>query len=321
MNNDGLESTNLGNQIIFESILENIQSLFPGKELVRVSSHVPLEPKHRKLFNNAFLSFIGGTNLLTYRIIRFMGMPIRNSDLVWLFPGVKDLIIFGAGWGYGYGRSISLRTKIFYKKFLHPKFSHSLRDQYSADKLSEEVAIKTCNTCCPSTWSVNIEQTNRTKFSNKCLFTFTDYATNPSADEKLLGILFSYFDDLIFFPQGAEDEEYIQSLSLYKKNKEKVFILPHSYTEFKNYLSTNEITYIGTRLHGGIKCLQHNYESMIIAFDNRTMEIAKDTNLPICPQSDYTVLLDWLEGKKVFNKSVLLPQDTIAKWKNQFTGL
>ena len=47
MNNDGAESTNLGDLIIFESVLENIQLLFPQKELVRVSSHVPLENKHR----------------------------------------------------------------------------------------------------------------------------------------------------------------------------------------------------------------------------------------------------------------------------------
>ena len=320
-NNEGAESTNLGDLIIFESILENIQSLFPGKELVRVSSHVPLENKHRKLFNQAFLSFIGGTNLLTYHIVRYMLMPIRNSNLVWLFPGIKNLIIFGAGWGYGYGQPISIRTRIFYKKFLHPEFIHSLRDQYSADKLARQVAINTCNTSCPSTWSLNIEQTNRTKFNKACLFTFTDYETNPGADEKLLGILFNHFDELIFFPQGAGDEEYIRSLPLYKKNKEKVFILPHSYTEFKKFLAHNEITYAGTRLHGGIKCLQHNNESMIIAFDNRAVEIAKDINLPICSRSDYSVLSDWLEGKKVFKKSIQLPQEAITKWKKQFVGL
>ena len=321
MNNDGAESTNLGDLIIFESVLENIQLLFPQKELVRVSSHVPLENKHRKLFNNAFLSFIGGTNLLTFHIVRYMLMPIRKNNLVWLFPGIKNLIIFGAGWGYGYGQPISIRTRIFYKKFLHPEFIHSLRDRYSADKLSRQVAVKTCNTCCPSTWSLDIEQTNRTKFSNTCLFTLTDYETNPDADEGLLNILFKYFDKLTFFPQGAEDKEYIQSLSLYKKNKEKILMLPHSYKEFKNYLSGNEITYVGTRLHGGIKCLQHNYESIIISFDNRSVEIAKDINLPICPRSDYSVLLDWLEGKKIFKESIVLPKEAIARWKNQFIGL
>ncbi|HKZ68059.1 MAG TPA: hypothetical protein VJ111_16945, partial [Chitinophagaceae bacterium] len=163
--------------------------------------------------------------------------------------------------------------------------------------------------------------TNRTKFSNTCLFTLTDYETSPGADEELLNILFKYFDKLTFFPQGAEDEEYIQSLPLYKKNKEKILMLPHSYNEFKNYLSANEITYVGTRLHGGIKCLQHNYESLIISFDNRSVEIARDTNLPICPRSDYSQLLDWLEGKKVFKEGIILPKEAIERWQNQFIGL
>lgn len=321
MNNDKLESTNLGNQVIFESIQENIRLLFPGKELVRVSSHVALEKKQRKLFNDAFLSFIGGTNLLTYHIVRFMGMPIRKSNFVWLFPGIKDLIIFGAGWGYGYGQPISIRTRLFYKKFLHPEFIHSVRDQYSADKLKRQVGVATFNTCCPSTWSLNIEETNRTKFTTTCLFTFTDYAIDIKADEKLLGILLNHFDRLTFFPQGAGDLEYIQSLPVYQKNKEKILLLPHSYAVFKDYLSGNEITYIGTRLHGGIKCLQYNYDSIVIAFDNRSTEIAKDTNLPVCQRTDYSKLSDWLEGKKIFQKGLFLPKEAISNWKNQFAGL
>ncbi len=321
MNNEGLEATNLGNQIIYESIVDTIRVLFPKKELARVSSHVALKNKQRKIFNEAYLSFIGGTNLLTYRIIRYMGMPIRNSELVWLFPGIKNLILFGAGWGYGYDIPISLRTKIFYKRFLHPEIIHSLRDQYSAGKLYREASIKTCNTACPSMWSLNVKQTNRQKFINKCLFTLTDYETDPPADDKLIGILFNHFDTLTFFPQGAEDIAYIQSLPAYKKNKEKIFLLPHSYKEFKDYLSGNEITYVGTRLHGGIKCLQYNNESLIISFDNRATDIAKDTNLPICPRSDYSSLLDWLAGKEVFTKPISLPIDMITKWKKQFADL
>jgi len=137
----------------------------------------------------------------------------------------------------------------------------------------------------------------------------------------LIYILFKYFDTLTFFPQGAEDIRYIQSLPVYKKNKEKIFLLPHSYQEFKNYLSNNEITYVGTRLHAGIKCLQYNNESLIISFDNRATDIAKDTNLPICPRSDYSLLSDWLDGKNVFTKPILLPTDTIKKWKNQFADI
>jgi predicted transcriptional regulator len=95
--------------------------------------------------------------------------------------------------------------------------------------------------------------------------------------------------------------------------------LPHSYPLFKQYIESNSLTYIGTRLHAGIKCLEQNHKSIIIAIDNRAIEIAKDTNLPICLRQDYTVLLEWLEGKNVFNNQLNIPEKEIALWKNQFS--
>ncbi|MEI9807422.1 MAG: hypothetical protein WDO16_05805 [Bacteroidota bacterium] len=67
----------------------------------------------------------------------YRSFRVREGWLVWLFPGIKDLILFGPGWGAGYGEPVHFKTVHFYKKILHPDYYHSLRDQYSADKTYE----------------------------------------------------------------------------------------------------------------------------------------------------------------------------------------
>jgi polysaccharide pyruvyl transferase WcaK-like protein len=316
--NNRTESKNLGDLIISESVVEILHELFPSKQIVRISTHVEIEWKRRRQINDAFLSFIGGTNLITLDMRGHWQFIVRNGKLVWLFPNIKNLILLGCGWGVGYGNPMHFKTKFFYRRILHPGFVHSLRDQYSADKLHNEAGIKTINTSCPTIWSLPDFYDASSGFSNTCLFTLTDYNINKEADENLLNIIISRFDKIVFFPQGSGDITYIRSLASYQKNKCKIALLPHDYQEFKNFIATNSITYIGTRLHAGIKCMEYKHKSAIIAIDNRAAEIAKDIFLPVCNRGDYSTLKDWLGGKALLNQKLRIPYREISNWKNQF---
>ena len=44
---------------------------------------------------------------------------------------------------------------------------------------------------------------------------------------------------------------------------------------------SENIDYVGTRLHAGIRALQHKKRTIIIGIDNRAIEKAKDFNLTV----------------------------------------
>ena len=77
------------------------------------------------------------------------------------------------------------------------------------------------------------------------------------------------------------------------------------------------ICYVGTRLHCGIYCKQFGIDSLILAVDNRSHEIKKDTNFPVIQRNDLKSIQVWLEGQTNFGK-VSLPEKKIIAWKNQF---
>lgn len=74
--------------------------------------------------------------------------------------------------------------------------------------------------------------------------------------------------------------------------------------------------YIGTRLHGGMRCLQNQRRALIIEVDNRATEIAKDTGLPTVKRDGFATISGWIEG--AVRPSIHLPLDAIAQWRGQF---
>ena len=118
------------------------------------------------------------------------------------------------------------------------------------------------------------------------------------------------YDNLVFFPQGPDDKEYLQSFDIEPK------IIDRNFNAFRNFVENNEFDYIGTRLHAGIYCLEHFKRSIIIGVDNRAIEIGKDSNLLVISRENIYELESLI--KSVFKTEILLPNDAIFKWKNQF---
>src|SRR5690349_8592706 len=91
--NNGNSSDNLGDLIISDAVVSQLNEMFPGKELVRISSHDFLTAAHRKLINSALFSFVGGSNLLYADMLTYRQLGLRRGKLLWLFPGFKNLIL------------------------------------------------------------------------------------------------------------------------------------------------------------------------------------------------------------------------------------
>jgi polysaccharide pyruvyl transferase WcaK-like protein len=315
--NSGKLSTNLGDIIIYDSISELLNVIFKNAEIKRISSQTPFEKKHYKIIKECDYTFIGGTNILSSNIREYNQWVLNKKKHYYLFPKIKNVVLMGVGW-WQYQQTPTFITKIFYKKVLSKDLIHSLRDNYTKYMLDKTKITNSVNTSCPTCWNLNNRDSNRKEKTIKsCVFTLTDYNQSPELDSKLIEIILQYYTEKIFFfPQGLNDLEYINSLDIFKNNKSRIKTFNHSVTIFDE-LKNEKINYIGTRLHGGIKFLQQNKDSIIIGIDNRSKEISKDINLPVIERSDLNSLKKWIEFNEIF-KPIKLPIENIDMWKNQF---
>ena len=114
-----------------------------------------------------------------------------------------------------------------------------------------------------------------------------------------------------FWPQGRDDFDYERDLGF------DGVILERSLTALDAFLgSCKSIDYVGTRLHGGIRCLKAGARCLILTIDNRARSISHDTGLPTAARGDHRALERWIEGAPAPN--LLLPERAINMWRGQF---
>jgi hypothetical protein len=312
-------SLNLGDLIINESIMKILPELFPGIEIKRVTSHGWIDEKQVELINKSMCTFVGGTNILTSDIRNAGRLTPPKRRIRYLFPKFSNVVLLGVGWEKYEPSSFDIYTFTYYNRILRRSCYQSVRDSYSKNKLKKVYMGKVLNTSCPTVWNLNTAFVNKFESSyNKILFTLTDYAKNPEYDSKLIeSILNAGQKEIFFFPQGSKDIEYLETLDIYIKNKSKIQLLPYSFEDYIKFVESNEFNYIGTRLHGGIRCLQKERPTLIIGLDNRSLEIQKDINLNVVKREDITTIRKWIEGKFI-PPALKLPYADIKKWKAQF---
>jgi hypothetical protein len=319
--NKGGYSINLGDVIINDSIMQFLKSHFNDYEIVRISTHVSIKKNERYLIKHSEYVFVGGSNLLSSDLKTYNQWKSNYYKFLINIPVVNNAILFGTGW-WQYQDKPTKYTKFFYRKLLSSKLHHSVRDSYTKTKL-KELDIQNCiNTSCPTTWNLNGLQVDRIKSkADNVLLMLTDYHPNIEIDNRLINLLLEKFSDKIyFFPQGNLDLIYIKTLDSYIRNKNKFVLLNHDIESLNQLIEFNtNIVYIGTRLHGGIRCLQHGISSLIIANDNRSKEIGYDINLAVVDRNDFKLIIEWID----FNTSIgyiKLPTNSIEKWKCQFVN-
>ena len=149
--------------------------------------------------------------------------------------------------------------------------------------------------------------------SNKVVCTLTDYNRSEEEDKKMLSILLDLYDEVYFWLQGSEDLNYVKSLGF----DHSVRLIPSNLKDYDEILKMDDLDYVGTRLHAGIRALSFGHRSVIISIDKRAECISKDTGLPVLKRTE---VLDHLENKILndFKTEITLPEKNVKLWLSQF---
>lgn len=256
-------------------------------------------------------TFLGGTNALSSNMNRYSQIGLKLKDLFFIR---NKLVLLGVGW-WQYQSSPNLYTRFFLKNLLSKTILHSVRDSYT-EKMLKNIGINNViNTSCPTTWTLTPNHCSEipSKKSENVVITLTDYNKNRAADETLLRIVVEAYKNVFLWVQGLGDLEYVRTFG---KIADKIKIIPPRLDKYDELLKNEEIDYIGTRLHAGIRALQHKKRSLIIAIDNRATEMSKDINLNIIERKNIRQLESLIFSK--IETKLDIPIENINKWKAQF---
>ena len=327
-----ISTANTGDYIIAEYCDKVLKEIFGDFLGVAIPSREKISEVGASAVRSADYTFVCGTNLLSsdfrarkqWEINRITTLKIVLQSLPkrswYKLNLIKEklsqihIILFGVGW-VDYQSAPTTYTKRLLKSILDNNYFHSVRDSYAEEKLKSIGINNVINTACPTMWGLSEEfcRSIPTKKSEAVVTTITDYREDEERDTLLLNMLISEYKKVYLWLQSFEDIKYLKKLGYYNK----VEIIPPTLESYDKFLYQHNADYIGTRLHGGIRALNHCKRSCIIGIDNRAIEIKKDTNLPVIDANSInSELISWIYGNKPTN--IVLPKDNIKKWKSQF---
>jgi len=315
----GAPSRNLGDLIIHAAVSRELSAIFGEEALARLSTHHPFSAEDYEAANRCAFRFVGGANLLSSKNTKYTWYR-EEHRFNWLFPKLSRVSLLGVGWGVGYPDWRYWWPKCFYRRNLDRRHLHSVRDSYTEGMLRGIGISNVLNTSCPTFWGLEGFDSNAPKGSRHCVFTLTDYRRVPARDNLIVETLHRLFaGTLHFFPQGAKDIEYLESLPAYARCRERIEILARDVASLGAFFDqhAHEILYIGTRLHGAAFAMQHGVKALVLSVDHRAAEIAKDISLPILETDLVRGIERWLAGELVF-EPLRLPLENIRRWRDDW---
>ncbi len=301
-------STNLGDQIIMEAVRDQLSDLIRDTFTYSVASHEWMGRKSRGLLRQSDFAIAGGTNLLSSR------MWIRS---VWkLSPRdalqCGNVVLMGCGW-YQFQKKPDPYTRWLLRRMLSATRLHSVRDAYTKDKLAAIGVTNVVNTGCPTLWAFSPESCRalpRGKAPH-VVTTINTYIKDAEADRRLIEVLRRHYQSVSIWIQTSSDHAYAKGL-----DPDLKFINP-SLRAFDDLLASDiDLDYVGNRLHGGIRALQHGRRAIIVEIDNRAREMGRDFGLPTVERDDFARLEKMIHGP--LDISLSPPQQAIDQWKSQF---
>lgn len=309
-------SLNKGDDIIMECVHKELGFILKGNFEINLPTHIP--PFHSyqvwrnsnrvKTYRNAKYKFVGGTNLLVADLLTHF--PQWNIN-IFNYSALKDCILTGVG--VGADENINRYTSHIYKKMLNKDYYHSCRDERSK-LFVEHLGLKALNTGCVTMWMLTPDFCAQipTKKSDNVVFTLTALPKIDVKDQVLIDTLNKNYKNVYFWPQGINDYSYLHRFD----NIDNIKIIESTKDAYHSLLMTNNIEYVGTRLHGGVYAMRHKKRAVIIAIDERAREINKCNNLNCIEKDDITILENMISSE--FSTDIVMPYDAIDKWKEQF---
>ncbi len=289
----GCGTLNVGDEIISDSARRYLDPYFKDKFVVRLSTHQRTSFLYRRYLRGSFAGFILGSNLLkSGMLFGFRQWDVSILDSL----QVNNLVLVGCGW-QNYGRSVGPYSKILFRRLLSNNILHSVRDEYTKSML-ESIGIKNViNTGCATLWQLTPEFCSSIPSypASRVITTLTDYRREPEKDRSMIEQLLATHEEVYIWLQGNGDLNYINALSL----DGRCSLIPPTLAAYDAILDkVEDIEYVGTRLHGGIRALQHGRRTLIVSIDNRAREMAHDYGLPILEREDIALLTDAVNSER-----------------------
>lgn len=312
-----ISTLNKGDEIIMESAKKELNEITKDKFIITMPTHTPAFHWYQtnkynskaNILNNIDFKFICGTNLLYTNMVR----PWANWNInIFNSKPLRGSVLLGVGCGVN-SKSINFYTRKLYESVLSKEYFHSVRDE-KTKQILEKLGFKAINTGCPTTWSLTDELCKKIpkRKSNNVVFTLTDYSKDEISDQKLINVLNQNYETVYYWPQGFSDYEYFKRF----KGIDGIKIIPPHVKDFSNLLRSNEIDYVGTRLHAGIFAMKHERRSIIITVDYRAREMNKSYNLNCLERESIDSLSDLINSE--IETQVNIDYTKINKWVSQF---
>lgn len=306
-----ISSENVGDYVIQDYIDKMVNEVFGQSIVISMPTRSRLTKANYRHLDCCDYAFVCGTNLIA------SNMRKRKQWNLSIVDGFKmhDVILLGVGW-WQYQHAPDSYTKWLFGHILSKKYLHSVRDSYTEQMLRRAGIENVVNTACPTMWGLtpeHIAKIPRTKAS-AVVTTLTNYMQNDDMDKVMLETLMKNYETVYVWLQAIEDYTQLQRLGMI----DKVKIIPPTLKAYDEVLK-EDVDYIGTRLHGGIKALNAGRRSLILAVDNRAIEISKDTGLPVIGRDEVKTMLEDKINDSI-QPNIVLPTDNIVAWKNQFSG-
>ena len=307
--NPSIGTCNLGDLIIYDAVYSCLRELFPDAFFTTFPSQFHTSYDAKEGMSKKDLLFVAGTNLLSSNM---------NEYYQWkLDPGHKrfinnKVVLMGVGW-WQYQDLPNAYTQRLLKEILCSDTLHSVRDNYTFQMLRDIGINNVINTSCPTLWSLT-EEKCRTIPKNKAdnvVTALTFYKYDEAADRKLLEILRSNYDKVYLWIQGVEDYDYLKRIY---SDYAQIILIPPSLEAYDQFLMNEpSVEYLGTRLHAGARALQKGKRTLIVAVDNRAIEIGKDVNLNVIKRTDLYKVTNYISSS--YSTDIQLPIENINRWK------
>lgn len=303
-------SSNLGDHIIMDAVHPLLEELFEDEFLLQIATHQRIHPMDLPSLRKYDLALVGGTNLLKNDNLRYSQWKVGPQEMLVLR---NKVLLLGVGWWQYQQKPISGYSRSLYRNLLNNRFQHSVRDQYTKEKLASIGIENVINTGCPTVWMLDeahCAQIDTTR-QKKVVTTITDYLRDPQRDRQMLETLKTHYEEVHLWLQGSKDLEYVQGLT------EGLHYIAPKLSAFDRFLENEECDYVGTRLHAGIRALQYKRRALIIGIDNRALEMRRDISLPVLERAKIGSLPEWIEQEAAIQLKV--DQTAIRTWKAQFS--
>lgn len=320
-----LGTSNVGDEIIFDSIRRGMAEVFDENFSLRLATHVnnfsmkQMMRKNSKIryFQDADLKFICGTNLIAQRRLGKVNSQwqLYPSNL----PIYRNCVLIGAGTTQS-TEKCDAYARFLYGKVLSRQYAHSVRDELTK-RIVESFGCRAINTGCPTLWPLTPEHCAAipTGKGGECVMSVSGYPDqqDEKRDRIMLGILRANYSKVWAWIQTTEDDSYLARL-------ESSLGLPPfprvcSLVRFREILRSGGVDYVGTRLHGGVFALQNGCRSLIISIDHRAQGFHETNNLPILDRREVESGLERaINGALVTD--IKINQKAIAAFKSQFVG-